>query len=71
MEATRIFELPLGGVLGSGDVCWLLLFGQKCGLLSDTSRGYLYKEKCEDEGRIQANVKRQHLNLSNDGIELF
>ena len=28
-------------------------------------------EEWEDEGQFRANAKRQHLNLSNDGLECF
>ena len=57
--------------LGFCSVPRLLLFGPNGGLLSDASRGNLYREEWEEDGRNNANAKRKHVNPSNDGLERF
>ena len=64
-------KLPLGGVLGSAQSSEAAAFWPKHGLLSEAARGYLYRQEWEKYGRIHAGAKQQHLNSSNDGLELF
>ena len=65
------FKLPFGGVLGSAQCLQAAAFRPEHGLLSEAARGYLYRQEWENDGRSHASATRQHLNPSNDGLELF
>ena len=64
-------KLPLGGVFGSAQSLEAAAFWPEHGLLSEAAREYLYIQEWENYGRIHASAKRQHLNPSNDGLEVF
>ena len=62
---------PLSGVLGSGSVSCCCFSARTAACSVTLSEDICTTEEWEDEGRINANAKRQHLNLSNDGLEFF
>ena len=64
-------KLTLGGVLDSAQSLQAAAFRPEHGLLSEAARGYVYRQEWEIYGRIHASAKRQHLNPSNDGLEVF
>ena len=64
-------ELPLGGVLDSAQSPGSCFPAQKAAYSATPSRGYLQRQEWENYGRIHASARRQHLNPSNDGLELF
>ena len=64
-------KLPLGGVLGSAQSLGCCFSAQKAAYSATLSRGYLQRQEWENYGRIHASAKRQHPNLSNNGLEFF
>ena len=57
--------------LGSGAVSCCCFLAQTAAYSARLCEDICTTEEWEDEGRIHANAKRQHLNPSNDGLELF
>ena len=67
-DKTRI--APWRG-LGSGSVSCCCFSARTAAYSAKLCEDICTTEEWEDEGRIQANAKRQHLGPSNDGLEIF
>ena len=57
--------------LDSGSVSCCCLLAKTAAYSTRLCEEVCTTEEWEDEGRIRANAKQQHLNPSNDGLELF
>ena len=57
--------------LGSGSVSCCCFSARAAAYSARLCEDICTTEEWEDEGRIHANAKRQHLNPSNDGLEFF